>query len=101
MFEGGSGSSVDLSKYQLKEDDTLTTTDKTITGAINELKDEIGDDIPHVISASRQEFSFLTKYKPNSLYLIDNYKCEIIFGSVSVGGTFNRDVGDAKCYLIT
>lgn len=101
VFEGGSGSSVDLSEYQKIEDDTLTTTEKTITGAINELKDEIGDDTPHVISASRQEFSFLTEYKPNSLYLIDNYQCEIIFGSVSVGGTFNQDVGGAKCYLIT
>ena len=30
-------------EYQLKTDDTLTTTDKTTTGAINELDAEIGD----------------------------------------------------------
>ena len=30
-------------EYQLKTDDDLTTTDKTTTGAINELVDEIGD----------------------------------------------------------
>ena len=34
---GGEGSSVDLSLYQTKTDDTLTTSDKTIVGAINEL----------------------------------------------------------------
>lgn len=34
---GGDGSSVDLSDYQTKSDNTLTTDTKTITGAINEL----------------------------------------------------------------
>ena len=34
---GGEGSSVDLSLYQTKTDNTLTTTNKTIVGAINEL----------------------------------------------------------------
>ena len=34
---GGDGSSVDLSVYQTKSDDTLTTDSKTIVGAINEL----------------------------------------------------------------
>lgn len=32
------GESVDLSSYQTKSDSSLTTTSKTITGAINELK---------------------------------------------------------------
>lgn len=34
---GGEGTSVDLSVYQTKTDNTLNTTDKTIVGAINEL----------------------------------------------------------------
>ena len=34
---GGDGSSIDLSVYQTKSDDTLTTDSKTIVGAINEL----------------------------------------------------------------
>lgn len=34
---GGDGSSIDLSVYQTKSDDTLTTDAKTIVGAINEL----------------------------------------------------------------
>lgn len=38
---GGSGSSADLTNYQKKTDNTLTTTNKTITGAINEVKNEL------------------------------------------------------------
>lgn len=34
---GGDGSSIDLSNYQTKTDNNLTTTNKTIVGAINEL----------------------------------------------------------------
>ena len=39
----GSGSTTDLTDYQKKIDSTLTTTNKTVVGAINELKTEIGD----------------------------------------------------------
>ena len=38
---GTGGSSGDLTDYQKKTDNTLTTTDKTIVGAINEVKDSI------------------------------------------------------------
>lgn len=38
---GISGGTVDLSKYQLKTDETLNTTDKTIVGAINELNEKV------------------------------------------------------------
>ena len=41
--ELGSGSSGDLSDYQKIDEDTLTTNDKTIPGAINELDAEIGN----------------------------------------------------------
>lgn len=43
-----SGETVDLSKYQLKTDDALSTTDKTIIGSINELNTNKADknDIP-------------------------------------------------------
>ena len=39
----GSGSTTDLTDYQKKIDSTLITTNKTVVGAINELKTEIGD----------------------------------------------------------
>lgn len=42
---GGSGSSADLTDYQKKTDNTLTTTNKTITGAINEVKNELDDKV--------------------------------------------------------
>ena len=41
--ELGSGSGGDLSDYQKIDEDTLTTNDKTIPGAINELDSEIGN----------------------------------------------------------
>ena len=43
LFDGSaiSGGSGDLSDYQKKTDNTLTTTDKTIVGAINEVKDSV------------------------------------------------------------
>ena len=41
--ELGSGSGSDLSDYQKIDEDTLTTNDKTIPGAINELDAEIGN----------------------------------------------------------
>ena len=41
--ELGSGSGGDLSDYQKIDEDTLTTNDKTIPGAINELDAEIGN----------------------------------------------------------
>lgn len=36
---GGGGGEVDLSAYQTKTDNTLTTTDKTVVGAINEMNE--------------------------------------------------------------
>lgn len=44
----GSGSSVDLTDYQRKTDDTLNTTDKTIVGAINEIKTVLNDKVDKV-----------------------------------------------------
>ena len=40
---GGESGSVDLSEYQEKTDSSLVTTDKTIVGAINEIKKEINN----------------------------------------------------------
>ena len=41
VMETGNAGGGDLTDYQEKIDDTLTTTDKTIVGAINEVKDSI------------------------------------------------------------
>ena len=44
----GSGSSVDLTDYQKKTDNTLSTIDKTIVGAINEIKTVLNDKVDKV-----------------------------------------------------
>ena len=44
QIAGGDGSfNIDLTPYQTKNDDNLTTTNKTISGAINEVKNDIGN----------------------------------------------------------
>lgn len=51
----------DLAEYQLKNDNTLETTAKTITGAINELKDEVDSRVNYDDTEIKTSVSNLTK----------------------------------------
>ena len=86
IFEGSSGSSADLSKYQKIEDDTLTTTDKTITGAINELKEEVGNNPVHYLGKGEYVGGSIDEVKKinniGDLYLCNNAIDQIISGAM-------------------
>ena len=86
IFKGGSDSSVDLSKYQKIKDDTLTTTDKTITGAINELKEEVGDNPVHYLGEGDYVGGSIDEVKKinniGDLYLCNNAIDQIISGAM-------------------
>lgn len=51
------GAEIDLSEYQQKTDQLLTTVDKTVVGAINELKEDIDD----IIAGSTDLTNYYTK----------------------------------------
>ena len=54
---GNSGG--DLTDYQKKTDNTLTTTDKTITGAINEVKDSIITNLENRVTTNEADLTEL------------------------------------------
>lgn len=55
------GAEIDLSEYQQKTDQLLTTVDKTVVGAINELKEEIDDIIAQGGGGSADLTNYYTK----------------------------------------
>ena len=61
---GEDGVEIDLSEYQKKIDDILNTKDKTITGAINEIK----NDIPTKTSQLQNDSGYLTEHQDLSDY---------------------------------
>lgn len=101
---GGSGSSADLTNYQKKTDNTLTTANKTITGAINEVKNELDgkvnlDEVDAKITeatsnvtmlnqnggtqlliwaGTQQEYDELLVYDNNTVYLIEGGSSVIV-----------------------
>ena len=60
--------SANLDNYQKKTDTTLTTTDKTVVGAINELKNNINSiDIPVKVSELTNDSMYVTNSQLNEL----------------------------------
>lgn len=55
------GAEIDLSEYQQKTDQLLTTVDKTVVGAINELKEDIDDIIAQGGGGSADLTNYYTK----------------------------------------
>ena len=61
IAKASTGGTVDLSNYQTKSDNVLATTDKTVVGAINELKTDIDNiDVPTKTSDLTNDSGFLT-----------------------------------------
>ena len=61
-------SSANLDDYQKKTDTTLTTTDKTVVGAINELKNNINSiDVPVKVSELTNDSMYVTNSQLNEL----------------------------------
>lgn len=64
----GEGSSADLNDYQKKTDSTLTTTDKTVVGAINELKNDLNSiNVPNKVSELTNDLMYVTNSQLNEL----------------------------------
>ena len=64
----GEGPSADLNDYQKKTDTTLTTTDKTVVGAINELKNDISSiDVPNKVSELTNDSMYVTNSQLNEI----------------------------------
>ena len=64
----GEGSSTDLNDYQKKTDNALTTTDKTVVGAINEVKNNInGINIPNKVSELTNDSMYVTNSQLNEI----------------------------------
>ena len=56
----GEGSSTNLNDYQKKTDSTLTTTDKTVVGAINELKNDLNSiNVPNKFSELNNDLMYV------------------------------------------
>ena len=67
QIAGGDGSfNIDLTPYQTKTDTSLTTTDKTISGAIKELNRQYKD----IVNNRCTNSNFLNKIKSNSTLLL-------------------------------
>ena len=69
------GGTVDLSEYQKITDDTLSTSNKTITGAINEVNSNLvaslnGKKISDLMT--KEEYDALTEKDPDMIYLVDD-----------------------------
>lgn len=69
---------LDMSNYQAKEDDTLITDDKTITGAINEIDTEIGTQ-----KTDTEDSTGLYKYVDDNISTI---KIELVRDDVGTDG---------------
>ena len=64
----GGGIDTNLNDYQKKTDNTLTTTDKTIVGAINELKNDINSiDVPEKVSELTNDSMYVTSSQLNEI----------------------------------
>lgn len=64
----GGGASANLDDYQKKTDNALTTTDKTVVGAINELKNNInGINVPNKVSQLTNDLMYVTNSEVNEL----------------------------------
>ena len=62
------GSSTNLNDYQKKTDNALTTTNKTVVGAINEVKNNInGINIPNKVSELANDSMYVTNSQLNEL----------------------------------
>ena len=62
------GSSANLDDYQKKTDNALTTTNKTVVGAINELKNNInGINVPNKVSQLTNDSMYVTNSQLNEL----------------------------------
>ena len=105
MLLNGKGNKIDLSKYQPKEDITLTTNDKIIVGGMNELKSEIeeiknlrpmnimflgakndgSEDIGSIINRYTNEFSI---YIPEGIYKVST---PIVLKNSLYGAGYLRD----------
>ena len=71
----GTSGTVNLSEYQKITDDTLSTSNKTITGAINEVNSNLvaslnGKKISDPMT--KEEYDALTEKDPNMIYLVDD-----------------------------
>lgn len=69
----GTGGNVDLSDYQTKTDNTLSTTDKTIVGAINEVKGKSDTSYSHVSNKSNPHNVTLSQLGVNATATELNY----------------------------
>ena len=70
VASGGTGEvpSTNLNDYQKKADNTLATTDKTVVGAINELKNGINNiDVPVKVSELTNDLMYVTNSQLNEL----------------------------------
>lgn len=70
VASGGTGEvpSTNLNDYQKKTDSTLTTTDKTVVGAINELKNSINSiNVPVKVSELTNDSMYVTNSQLNEL----------------------------------
>lgn len=110
----GDGSSVDLSSYQLKQDETLNTTDKTISGAINEIAsdtsqntDKLNEHIANHPSGGESLDSALFEIIPSN-NLFDYKKIETNVNGMSgkfyrlpmsVGKKYATNLGWKTCYF--
>lgn len=59
----GNGSTADLTDYQKKTDNTLTTTNKTVVGAINEVKNELDNKVDKIDGKGLSTEDFTTQEK--------------------------------------
>ena len=65
------GGGIDTSTFQLKTDESLETTDKTVVGAINELNNDLGG--KSFIYLTQAEFDALESKNENVVYGITDY----------------------------
>lgn len=85
---GGSGSSADLTDYQKKTDSTLVTTNKTVVGAINEVKNKLDDKVDKVDGKGLSTNDYTTEEKAT----LSNLKTAV--GDTNSG--LIKDVKDLK-----
>ena len=66
--DSSGGEGIDTSTFQLKTDEALETTDKTVVGAINELKNNInGINVPNKVSQLTNDLMYVTNSEVNEL----------------------------------
>ena len=97
QIAGGDGSfNIDLSPYQTKTDTSLTTNDKTISGAIKELNTQYKDIANNKadkndLQAQKARINSFTSLKEGST----TGDAELIDGRTGVDGTIYTNIGDA------